>query len=169
MTMTATYTTGYARTHTAAYVADKLRGLLSELVRECGLDPQALHDAWSECIGEAARIWMESGHLLRVTIEFFKPGSDVAAARWDFPIRYDGGGVDDLWVDKSFFRDSIAKGAAPPSGCIYRVVLNHGPGAPYAPGMVDTAMKDASGLQARDAGTVISTPDIYASARYYRR
>lgn len=168
MTSTATHTYSYTRTRTATYVADKLRGLLSELVREYGLDPQALHDAWSGPVGEAARTWMISGHLTRVTIEFYKPGSNNAEARWDFPIRYDAAGVDDLWVDKSFFRDSIAKGQRPPSGCIYRVTLNHSPGAPQVSGMVDVTLKSVAALRARDAGTVISTPDIYAAARYYR-
>jgi len=168
VTITATHTAGYTRTHTAAYVADKLRGLLSELIRDYGLDPKALHDAWTECIGEAARLWMASGHLEAVCLEFHLPGSSRAAARWDFPVRYDGPGVDDLWVDKSFFRDSIAKGGKPPAGCLYRIVLQRAPGAPKAAGLVDVVMMDTSQLTARDAGTVISTPDIYARARYYR-
>ncbi len=166
--MTSTHTITYTRTKTATYVADKIRGLLSELVRDYGLDPKALHDSWSISVGEAARIWMESGHLNTVTIEFYSPGSSDAKARWDFPIRYNPIGVDDLWVDKSFFRESISKTTAPPAGCIYRVILNHSPGAPDVSGMSSTDYKNVTHLVARDAGTVISTPDIYSTARYYR-
>lgn len=166
--MTGTYTASYTRTHTAAYVADKMRVLLTDLVRDYGLDPKALQDSWSGSVGEAARQWMASGHLSTITIEFYTPGATVAAARWDFPVRYDAAGVNDLWVDKTFLRETVAKGKAPPPGCVYRVVLSQRPGAPAMPGMVDCDFKDVSALQGRDAGTVISTPDLYASVRYYR-
>ncbi|WP_342316359.1 hypothetical protein [Lysobacter sp. FW306-1B-D06B] len=166
--MTGTYTSSYTRTHTATYVADKMRGLLSELVRDYGLDPKALHDSWSGPVGNAARAWMESGHLTVITIEFYPVGSNTAVARWDFPIRYDAAGVEELWVDKAFLRDTVAKAKAPPSGCIYRVLLSRRSGAPAVHGIVDCEFKDVSALLARDAGTVISTPDINASARYYR-
>ena len=43
--------------------------------------------------------------------------------RWDFPIRYDGNGVDEMWVDRLFFEESFAKAEAPPAGCLYRIVL----------------------------------------------
>ena len=43
------------------------------------------------------------------------PAPTIAAARWDFPIRYDGNGADDMWVDRMFFEDSFdqGQGAAP--------------------------------------------------------
>ena len=47
--MSAVYTHAYARTHTSAYVSDKLRNLLKILVRHYGLDPQKVVDAWSKC------------------------------------------------------------------------------------------------------------------------
>lgn len=165
--MSATYVSSFTRTHTATYVADKMRVLLTDVVREYGLDPHTLHADWSSCVGDAARQWMASGHLESISIEFFAPGSNVAAARWDFPIRYGAVGVDELWVDKTFLRDSIAKSRTPPVGCTYRVILSHKSGAAPVPGMSDCTFKDVSQLQARSAGTVISTPDINATARYY--
>lgn len=158
----------YARSHTSTYVSDKLRNLLKLLVRSYGLDPQKIVDAWSEWVDRAARAWLESGHLKGIVIEFYWPWSDSAVARWDFPIRYDGNGVDEMWVDRLFFEDSLAKTSAPPAGCSYRIVLQTWPGEPSVSGVGNTTLRSIKGLTAREIGTVIATPDIMASARYYR-
>jgi hypothetical protein len=162
-------TRAYARVHTATFVSDKMRNLLKVLVRNHGLDPQSLVDAWSEWVDRAVRTWLETGDLTDIVIEFYQPGSSVAAARWDFPIRYDGNGLDEMWVDRDFFEESFFKAERPPAGCIYRVVLQTKPGRPDVPGLGPTEFRALNGLVAREAGTVIATPDIMASARYYRR
>lgn len=158
----------YARTQTAVYVSDKLRNLLKLLVRNYGLNPQDVVDAWSGWVDHAARTWLESGHLTAIVIEFYWPGSNDAVARWDFPIRYDGRDIDEMWVDRLFFEGSFAKAKAPPRGCSYRIVLQHSPGEPHVEGLSSTSFRSVDGLIAREAGTVIATPDIVASARYYR-
>ena len=158
----------YARTHTSVFVSDKLRNFLKLLVRHYRMDPQGVVDSWSAWVDRAARTWLESGHLESIVIEFFRPGSDVAAARWDFPIRYDGNGTDDMWIDRFFFEDSFAKAKSPPAGCSYRIVLVADPSRPDVPGVGPTRLRSLNGLVARDAGTVIATPDIMTSARYYR-
>lgn len=166
--MSAVAVHSYARTHTSVFVSDKLRNFLKLLVRHYGLDPQGVVDAWSDWVDRAARTWLESGHLESIVIEFYRPGCDIAAARWDFPIRYDGNGVDDMWIDRLFFEDTFAKAKAPPAGCSYRIVLRTLPGEPPVAGVGPTTLRSLNGLMARDAGTVIATPDIMASARYYR-
>ena len=103
--MTTTYATAYTRTHTAAFASDKMRTLLKILVQYHGLDPITLVDAWSNWVDRAARRWLKSGHLTSIVIEFYKPGSSTASARWDFPIRYDGNGVDEMWVDRQFLQE----------------------------------------------------------------
>jgi hypothetical protein len=158
----------FARTHTSVFVSDKLRNFLKILVRDYGLDPQGVVDAWSSWVDRAARAWMESGHLTDIVIEFYWPGSDDALARWDFPIRYDGNGVDEMWIDRMFFEDSVPKGKAPPAGCSYRILLKHKPGEPTVSGVSDCTLRSTAGLVSREVGTIISTPDIMASARYYR-
>jgi hypothetical protein len=166
--MSAVAVHAYVRSHTSIYVSDKLRNLVKILVRSYGLDPQQVVDAWSDWVDRAARTWLESGHLESIIIEFYQPGSDVAVARWDFPIRYDGNGADEMWVDRMFFDDSIAKAKIPPAGCSYRIVLNRHPGWPAVEGVSSTTLRSIAGLVAREVGTVIATPDIMASARYYR-
>ena len=138
------------------------------LVRYHGLDPQRVVDAWSDWVDRAARTWLESGHLSGIILEFYWPGSASALARWDFPIRYDGTGITDMWVDRQFFENSFAKAMAPPAGCSYRILLHVLPGEPHVDGVGNATSRSIRGLVAREIGTVIATPDIMASARYYR-
>ncbi len=167
MSVVNTIAKSYTRTQTAIYVADKMRNLMKALVIDAGLNPTSLMDAWTEWLHDAARKLMESGHLTKLIIEFYRPGSDQACGRWDFPIRYDGTDIDDMWVDTDYFRQSFAKAPRPPSGCLYRVLLQHAPGAPSV-GLSYVDFKKLGSLAAREAGTVIATPDIMASATYYR-
>jgi hypothetical protein len=166
--MIATHTTAYNRTHTAAFLSDKMRNLLKIMITYYGLNPTALMDAWTDWVDRAARTWLESGHLAKMVIEFYAPGQTVAAARWDFPIRYDGNGTEQMWVDREFFDGSLAKSKAPPPGALYRILLVHYPGEPQVPGICDTTFRALGNLVAREAGTAIATPDLMASATYYR-
>ena len=161
-------THNYTRTNTAIYVSDKVRNLMRLLIINYGLDPTKLVDAWSDWVQAAARQWMEDGDLKSFVIEFYKPGSSVASARWDFPIRYDGSDIDQMWIDTDFLKGTFAKAPAPPAGCTYRILLQPGPGARSLPGMSNASYLSLAGLTARQAGTVIGTPDIMASATYYR-
>lgn len=161
-------TLSFSRTHTAIYVSEKMRNLLKTLILDYGLDPKQLVDAWSDWVHDAAREWMQTGDLVKFVIEFYRPGATTAVARWDFPIRYDGADIDQMWVDRDFLQGSIAKAPPPPAGCTYRVLLVHRPGARSLPGLSDTPFLSLGSLAPREAGTVIGTPDIMASATYYR-
>jgi hypothetical protein len=62
-----------------------------------------------DTIERGIRTWLQSGHLMNVVVEFFKPGASTTSARWEFPIGYDGSGVDDdMWLDKNYLRQLIA-------------------------------------------------------------
>ena len=166
--MSTVRTFAYNRTHTATYVSDSMRSLIKLLVRHHGLDPQGIADAWTSWVDQAARYWLNSGDLTGISVEFYYPSSVTAAARWDFPIRYDGNGFDEMWTDRAFLVDSFAKAKAPPRYCSYRIILTVMRGAPHVPGTIDTEFRSVEGLTSREVGTVIATPDIMASARYYR-
>ena len=167
--MNAVSTYAFSRLHTSVYVSDKMRKLLTLLVRHYGLDPVQIADAWTAWVDHAVRRWLESGHLRTIIIEFYRPRASNCEARWDFPIRFDGSGIEDeMWVDRAFLEGSIAKAKAPPVDCSYRIVLRVAPGAPEVAGVGDTVLRSTNGLVAREIGTVISTPDIMASGRYYR-
>ncbi len=167
--MSSTFTFTFTRTHTATYVADHMRNVLRDIVRYVGLDPVDLLDDWN-VVGKGARIWLESGHLLSITLEFYRPGASVALSRMDFPVRYDGSGADhDLWVDRIHLQRTLAKVDKLPSGCRYRVVLHTKPGYSHVDGFVATTLLSTEGLVRRGAGTIVATPDIVAGLAYWRR
>jgi len=167
--MSSTHTLTYSRTHTSVFVSDNIRNVLRDIIKEGGLDPTKLMDAWSSNIGEAVKCWLESGHLTGITIEFYQPNSNNAEARWDFPISYDGSGSDDdMWVSKRHIIRTIAKASKPSSNASYRIVLTNKPGEPYVEGMGDTEFRSTEGLICRSSGTAIATPDIMAGVRYWR-
>ncbi len=166
--MSATYTLTYTRTHTATFVSDNIRNVVRDIIREGGLDPTKLMDDW-QTVGPAIKTWLESGHLEKIVIEFYVEGSSRASARWDFPITYDGSGVDDdMWVSKEHIIRTIAKASKPPNNAVYRVVLTNKPGRPDVPGMSSTEFKSTEGMICRSAGTSIATSDVMAGLQYWR-
>lgn len=167
--MSSTHTLTYSRTHTSVFVSDNIRNVLRDIIKEGGLDPTKLMDSWFSDIGTAVKRWLESGHLKEVVIEFYRPGSNEAVARWDFPISYDGSGSeDDMWISKRHIIRTIAKAAKPPGDATYRIILTHHAGAPDVEGMCSTEFKSTEGLVCRSSGTAIATPDIMAGLKYWR-
>lgn len=161
-------TTAYTRSHTSTFASDNMRNVLRDIIRDHGLDPTALMDSFERVLGRAIRTWMETGHLQKITIEFYRPGTGKLDTRWDFPIRYDGNGSDDMWVDWDHLHSSMAKAQPPSRDCRYEVILSTKPGRPDVDGMASCQFRPTDGLVARETGTVIATPDIMASATYWR-
>lgn len=168
----ATYAYSYERTfsqaHSIVFMSDNLRNTLREVIRENGISPNKLMQDW-ETIERGIRTWLRSGHLNNIVIEFFKPGAKAASARWEFPVGYTGSGVDDdMWLDKNYLRQLIAKSARPTSDCTYRIILCTDAGAPHVDGFIDCSFLSTGGLAARQAGTVIATRHITAGVTYWR-
>jgi hypothetical protein len=150
-------------------MSDNIRTVLREVIRENGLSPEKslVHD-WGT-IERGIRTWLLSGHLNKIVVEFFRPGASIASARWDIPIGYTGSGVDDdMWLDKAYLRQLIAKSARPTTDSIYRVLLCNDPGAPPVAGFSDCSFLSTGQLAARQAGTVIATGQMTAGATYWR-
>src|SRR5262249_39399112 len=115
------------------------------------------------------RAWLDSEHLNNIVVEFFKPGASEADARWDFPIGYNGSGVDDdMWLDKNYLRQIIAKSKRPSSNCTYRVLLCTDDGAAAVDGFTRCSFLSTGQMSARQAGTVIATGHVTAGATYWR-
>ncbi len=164
-----TYTFTYNRTHTSIFVTDNMKNLLRDIIMWSGLEPTKLVDDWKGVLEEAVRTWLRSGDLEEIVLEFYVPGKEDAVARWDFPISYDGSGVDDdMWVAKDFVRRTIEKSQKPPANAIYRIVLITRKERPDVPGMAPTTLRTTNGLTGRISGTAIATPDIMASLKYWR-
>jgi HORMA domain-containing protein len=162
------YSYSYLRTHSITFLSDNLRNTLREVIRENGLSPEKLMQDWTT-IERGIRTWLGEGHLNNIVVEFYKPGASNASGRWEFPIAYTGSGVDDdMWLDKSYLRQLIAKSARPTSDCTYRVLLCTAPGASAVPGFTDCSFLLTGQLAARQAGTVIATGHMTAGVTYWR-
>jgi|SRR5579863_2882927 Bacterial HORMA domain 2 len=162
------YTQTYTRTHSITFLSDNLRNTLREVIHEYGISPDKLMQDWAT-IERGIKAWLETGHLKSVVVEFYKPGSSTASARWDFPTGYTGSGVDDdMWRDKAYLRQLIAKSARPSLNCSYRILLSVKIGAPDVSGFADSTFLSTGNLAARQAGTVIATRHMTAGAVYWR-
>lgn len=158
----------YNRSHASIFVSDNMGNLLRDIIAWSGLDPTKLVDDW-QVVGNAVQTWLRSEHLYQITIEFFLPGSAKLAGRWDFPITYDGSGVDgDMWVAREHVRRTIEKAGRPPSGATYEVILWAHPGRLPVNGMGLATPRSTDGMVGRLSGTAIATPDIMASLKYWR-
>jgi Bacterial HORMA domain 2 len=162
------YAQVFTQTHSIVFLSDNLRNTLREVIRENGISPQKLVQDW-EVIEQGIHTWLQSRHLNNIVVEFFKPGASIASARWEFPIGYTGSGVeDDMWLDKSYLRQLIAKAKRPTTDCTYRILLCTNAGAPTVAGFTSCTFLSTGQLVARQAGTVISTGHITAGATYWK-
>lgn len=162
------YTQTYTQAHSIVFLSDSLRNTLREVIRENGISPHKLMQDW-ETIELGIRTWLRTGHLRNIVVEFYKPGALVASARWEFPIDYTGSGVDDdMWMDKAYLRQLIAKSARPTTDCTYEIILCTDAGAPRVPGFVPCTFRSTGILAARQAGTVIATGHMTAGVTYWR-
>jgi hypothetical protein len=161
------YAHTYNRSHAIVFMSDYLRLALREVIWENGLNPNKLVQDW-ETVERGIDTWLRSGHLKRIVIEFYKPGTSQASARWEFPIVYSGSGVDDdMWLDNAYLRRLIAKSARPTVDCTYRVILSTAPEAPHVNGFADCNFLSTDRLIARQAGTVIATGYMTAGVAYW--
>jgi hypothetical protein len=162
------YTRAFTQTHSIVFLSDNLRNTLREVIRENGISPNKLMQDWGT-IERGIQTWLQSGHLMNVVVEFFKPGTSTTSARWEFPIGYEGSGADDdMWLDKNYLRQLIAKSKRPTSDCIYRIVLVTLSGEPWVSGFTNCAFLSTGSLAARHAGTVIATGHMTAGVTYWR-
>lgn len=162
------YAYSFGQAHSVTFLSDNLHNALREVIRENGISPAKLTQDW-ETIENGIQAWLRSGHLTAIVVEFYKPWATAASARWDFPVGYTGAGVDDdMWLDKAYLRQLIAKSARPPADCTYRILLCTSPGAPKVAGFSDCTFLSTGQLAARQAGTVIATPHLTAAVTYWR-
>lgn len=158
----------FTQTHSIVFLSDNMRNVLREVIRENGLSPEKLMQDW-ETIQRGIRTWLLSRHLNKIVIEFYKPGAPEASARWEFPIGYSGSGVDDdMWLDKNYLRQLIAKSKRPTSDCTYRILLCTDNGAEHVDGLSDCSFLSTGQMSSRQAGTVIGTGHMTAGATYWR-
>lgn len=166
--MTTTHTLTYTKTHTSTYVADNMRNVLRNIINYYGLEPDNLLNDW-ESTSNTIIALLQSGDLKQITIEFYRPGQSTVEARCDFPISYDGSGVEeDMWVDKSHLERTLSKSAKPSPDCLYDVIFINRQGWADIPGFSPCEFRSTKKLVPRSSGTIIATGDIMASTTSWR-
>jgi hypothetical protein len=163
-----TYAQVFSQAHSIVFLSDNMRNTLREVIRENGISPEKLMQDW-DTIERGIQTWLHSQHLNNIVVEFFKPGASESSARWEFPIGYTGSGVnDDMWLDKNYLRQLIAKSKRPTTDCTYRILLCTNSDAPKVSGFTSCSFLSTGQMSARQAGTVIATGHVTAGATYWR-
>ena len=156
-------------THATTYVADNILRSLKNILLYSGLDPEKLVDDW-EVLHRGIKTWIDSGHLRKVVLEVFDPGTDGLVGRWDVNITYEWtGGDGEFWTDTDAIRFAIKKAGVLPSSARYRVVANTAPGRPTVSGWSTTSLRSTQGMIEQRIGTSIEASGLSGGVSYYRR
>src|ERR1700733_10218804 len=110
--MSTTFVISYA--YTVTYLTTKMLHLLSNIIRDIGLDPSKFANDWGT-YEDGISTWLTYRQLERVTLEVYNPQTSGLITRWDIDVVYTSIGEGTLWVDAAAVRYAIAKAALAPS------------------------------------------------------
>src|SRR5262245_47268055 len=113
-TATATSTTTF--THVTTYFADKMLMLIGNIIRDSGLSMRPCESSRST-LEQGLKTWLQSGHLVKVTLEIFKPGTTTLIRRWDLDWNKCDAAEAGFWVDIADIKYHLAKAGVVPSSC----------------------------------------------------
>src|SRR4051812_45453634 len=113
-TATATATTTF--THVTNYFADKMLMLLGNIIRDSGLSMTQFTSVRS-VLEQGIKTWLQSGHLRKVTLEIFKPGSTTLVRRWDLDWDKCDAAESGFWVDIADIKYHLAKAGVVTTHC----------------------------------------------------
>src|SRR5258708_35669971 len=128
---TSTFVISY--TYTVTDVTAKVLYLLSNIIRDIGLDPAKLARDW-RVLEDGISTWLASRHLQRITLEVYDPTTNELVTRWDMDVVYSSVGDGNLWFDAAAIRYAIAKGGLVPSACLYNIKVKTLPNEPAVAG-----------------------------------
>ena len=156
--------------HTAAFITDKMLHSLQQLIRLSGLSPEWLAQDW-DTLERGFKQWINDHDLTMVTLEVWRPATNVLVGRWDFDIDYgyDADGSGGMWVDTDAIRYAINKAGTWPSICSYRVIATTLPGRAAVRGWSSTAFRSTAGFQRHSIGTTIGAPGAAMGTVYWRK
>lgn len=163
---TSTFVISYA--YTVTYVTTKMLHLLSNIIRDIGLDPSKFTKDWNT-YEDGISTWLASRHLQRVTLEVYDPRTNGLVTRWDIEVIYSSVGDGNLWVDAAAVRYAIAKAGLVPSSCLYDIKLKTHPGAPSVVGWSDCSFRSTDGFQRYSVGATVGGSGLSAQTAYWSR
>lgn len=156
-----------ARVHSIAYATDKMLRSMKDIVTGSGLDPDKLLNQWP-VLERGVRTWLESGHLSRLTLEVFDPGTDKLVHRWDLDVDYESRDGQIPWADPQEIRYHIEKAGKIAASCGYRFIVTNKDGRPDVEGWSKCDFRSTDGFVRQAIGTAISTEAVGVRAAYYR-
>jgi hypothetical protein len=163
---TSTFVISYA--YTVTYVTTKMLHLLSNIIRDIGLDPSKFTRDW-RVYEDGISTWLASGHLQRVTLEVYDPRTNSLITRWDIDVVYSSIGDGNLWVDGAAVRYAIAKAGLVPASCLYDIKVRNNPSAPLVSGWNDCSFRPTDGFQRYSVGAAVGGNGLSAQAAYWSR
>lgn len=164
---TATATSATTFTHVTTYFADKMLMLLGNIIRDSGLDMAHFTSVRSD-LELGIKTWLESGHLKKVTLEIFKPGTTSLIRRWDLEWDKCGSAEAGFWVDIADIKYHMAKLGLIAKSCSYRLLVDRTAGYQLLPGWESVAFADASALKQFSLGATISAGGNVARTTYWK-
>jgi hypothetical protein len=167
---TLTYVNTY--THSVTFVTDKMLTSLKNIIRWSGLDPAKLTGEWHwKTLELGVRTWLDSKHLEMISLEVYRPGTNVLVNRWDFPIEYSygAGGDGSMWVDPDAIRYAIRKRGFDPAGCDYRIIAATKHGRPDVAGWGSATLLSTDGFVRHSVGTTIAANSLATQTAYWRK
>lgn len=157
-----------SHTHTVTYITTKMLHLLSNIIRDIGLDPRRFASDWNT-YEDGLSTWLASRHLQRVTLEVHNPMANKLVVRWDIEIVYSTVGDGTLWVDAEAVRYAIAKAGLVPSSCGYDVKVKNIPGAQTVAGWTDCTFLSTEGFNRYAVGATVGGNGLTAQTAYWSR
>jgi hypothetical protein len=163
---TATFVVSYS--HTVTYVTTKMLHLISNIIRDIGLDPSKFTRDWS-IYEEGIATWLADRHLQRVILEVYNPRTDELVSRWDMEVVYSSVGDGSLWVDAWAVRYAIAKAGLAPSSCRYDIKIKNHPDAREVNGWRGCSFRSTDGFQRYNLGATVGGGGLTAHTAYWSR
>lgn len=164
--MTATYTYGYTRVHTATHLTEVILGTISDILADLGINMDRFHRDWEQN-ENAIKVWITEGSLEQVVMECHRPSGAIDPII-EFPVTYTTTGTGDAAFTAS--RARLARFRAKldrvPAGTTYRLFCTfngaHSPQDGWGPG----TRASTDGLRGITFGTLGTAPDASAGMRY---
>lgn len=163
---TATFVISYA--YTVTHVTTKIMHILSNIIRDIGLDPAKFTRDWG-VYEFGISTWLASRHLQRVTVEVYNPTTNDLVTRWDMDVVYSSVGDGNLWFDAAAVRYAIAKAGLAPSSCLYDIKLKTLSDRPYVAGWEDCSFRSTDGLNRYAVGATIGGNGLSTETAYWSR
>jgi hypothetical protein len=163
---TSTFVISYA--YTVTYVTAKLLHILSNIIRDIGLDPSKFTKDWPT-YENGISTWLADRHLERVTLEVYHPRTNDLVTRWDIEVVYSSVGDGSLWVDAAAVRYAIAKAGLVPSSCLYEIKVKNNPVARTVRDWTGCDFRSTEGFRRYAVGATVGGNGLSAQTSYWSR